>query len=133
MIIGTGIDIVKIERIERIVSRWGKLFLNRVYTEKEIEWCQRRARPASCFALRFAAKEAFVKAIGWGFQNGIRWTDIEVERNPMGKPFLSLRRKAKEIAETQRIERIHLTLSDEPPFALAHVILEGGDHESRNR
>jgi holo-[acyl-carrier protein] synthase len=133
MIIGTGIDIVKIERIERIVSRWGKLFLNRVYTEKEIEWCQRRARPASCFALRFAAKEAFVKAIGWGFQNGIRWTDIEVERNPMGKPFLSLRRKAKEIAETQRIERVHLTLSDEPPFALAHVILEGGDHESRNR
>ena len=132
-IIGTGIDIVNIDRIERIIARWGALFLARVFTEKEIQWCRRRARPASCFALRFAAKEAFLKAIGWGLQNGIRWTDMEVERTPLGKPLLSFHRKVKEIVETQKIERVHLTLSDEPPFALAHVIAEGREDEGSHR
>jgi holo-[acyl-carrier protein] synthase len=133
MILGTGIDIVKIERIDRIIARWGEPFLNRVFTNSEIQWCQKRSRPASCFALRFAAKEAFLKAIGWGLQNGIRWTDVEVERTPLGKPFLSFHRKVKEIVEDQKIERVHLTLSDEPPFALAQVIIEGRDDESCNR
>ena len=66
MIFGTGIDIVNIERIEHVMSRWGDLFLDRVFTEKEIFWCQRRARPSECFAVFFAAKEAFLKAIGTG-------------------------------------------------------------------
>jgi len=132
MIIGTVIDIVRIKRIERIIARWEERFLTRVFTENEIRWCRQRSRPASCFALRFAAKEAFLKAIGWGLQNGIRWTDMEVGRTPMGKPFLSFHRKVKEIVETQKIERVHLTLSDEPPFALAHVILEGRNDEGRN-
>jgi holo-[acyl-carrier protein] synthase len=133
MILGTGIDIVNIDRIERIISRWGPLFLGRVFTEEEIRWCRQRARPASCFALRFAAKEAFLKAVGWGLQNGIRWTDVEVERTPLGKPLLSFHRKVKEIVESQKIERVHLTLSDEPPFALAHVIVEGREDEGSHR
>ena len=90
MIIGTGIDIVNIDRIERLMARWGDLFLGRVFTKKEIARCQRRARPPECFAIRFAAKEAFLKAIGWGLRNGVQWTDIEVENDPMGKPTLRL-------------------------------------------
>lgn len=96
MIIGTGIDIVNMERIEQLMARWGDLFLGRVFTEKEIVRCQRQSRPPECFALRFAAKEAFLKAIGWGLRNGIQWRDIEVGNDPVGKPSLSFYRKAKE-------------------------------------
>ena len=124
MIIGTGIDIVNIDRIERLMTRWGSVFLNRVFTETEIVWCQRKARPPECFATRFAAKEAFLKAIGWGLGNGIQWTDIEVRNNTLGKPFLSLHRKAKEVCETLGIQNIFLTLSHDRPYAVAHVLLE---------
>lgn len=124
MIFGTGIDIVNIERIERLMSRWGDLFLGRIFTEKEIIRCQQRGRPPECFAIRFAAKEAFLKAIGWGLRNGIHWTDIEVESDAMGKPSLAFHRKAKEVLEIQRIQKTHLTLSHDRPYAVAHVVLE---------
>ena len=133
MIVGTGIDIVNIERIENLMARWGDLFLGRVFTKREIVWCQQRTRPPECFAIRFAAKEAFLKAIGWGLRNGIHWTDIEVENDPMGKPLLSLHRKAKEILETHRIYKALLTLSHDRPYAVAHVILEGRNDEGSDR
>jgi holo-[acyl-carrier protein] synthase len=125
MIVGTGIDIVNIERIERIIARWGDLFLNRVFTEEEINRCQKRIRPPECFALRFAAKEAFLKAIGRGLRDGIQWIDIEVENDPLGKPLFSFHRKAKEFLESQGIQKAHLTLSNDRPYAVAHVLLEG--------
>jgi len=125
MILGTGIDIVNIERIERLMARWGGLFLDRIFTEKEILWCQQRARPSECFAIRFAAKEAFLKAIGLGLRNGIQWRDIEVENDPMGKPLFSFYRKAREIVEFQQVQKALLTLSHERPYAVAHVLLEG--------
>ena len=133
MIIGTGIDIVSIDRIERLMARWGDLFLGRVFTKKEIARCQRRARPPECFAIRFAAKEAFLKAIGWGLRNGVQWTDIEVENDPMGKPMFSFHRKAKEVYETLRIEKALLTLSHDRPYAVAHVLLEERHDESSDR
>jgi holo-[acyl-carrier protein] synthase len=133
MVIGTGIDIVNIERIERMMARWGNLFLGRVFTEKEIVWCQKRARPPECFAIRFAAKEAFLKAIGWGLRNGIQWIDIEVENDPMGKPLFSFHRKAKEVCETLRVENALLTLSHDRPYAVAHVLLEERNDESSDR
>jgi holo-[acyl-carrier protein] synthase len=133
MIIGTGIDIVNIERIESMMARWGDLFLGRVFTEREIVWCQQRTRPPECFAIRFAAKEAFLKAIGRGLRNGIQWTDIEVENDPLGKPLFSFHRKAKEVLETQQIEKALLTLSHERPYAVAHVLLEGHSDEGSNR
>lgn len=133
MILGTGIDIVHIERIERLMGRWGDRFLGRVYTEGEISRCQQRSRPSECFAIRFAAKEAFLKAIGTGLRHGIQWTDIEVENDPMGKPLLSLHRRAKEILQTRRIEKTFLTLSHDRPFAVAHVLIEGKDDESSDR
>ena len=133
MVVGTGIDIVNIERIEKMMARWGNLFLGRLFTEKEIVWCQQRTRPHECFAARFAAKEAFLKAIGSGLRNGIQWKDIEVENDLFGKPLFSFHRKAKEILGTQRIEKTLLTLSHERPFAVAHVILEGTSDEGSNR
>jgi holo-[acyl-carrier protein] synthase len=133
MVIGTGIDIVNIERIERMMARWGILFLGRVFTEKEIVWCQKRARPQECFAIRFAAKEAFLKAIGLGLRNGIQWTDIEVENDPLGKPLFSFHRKAKEVCKTLRVEKALLTLSHDRPYAVAHVLLEEENDESNDR
>jgi holo-[acyl-carrier protein] synthase len=130
MIVGTGIDIVNMDRIERMTARWGDLFLRRVFTEKEIVWCQQRIRPPECFATRFAAKEAFLKAIGWGLRNGIQWIDIEVENNPMGKPSFSFHRRATEVLNTLRIEKAFLTLSHDRPYAVAHVLLEDGNDES---
>ena len=133
MVVGTGIDIVNIDRIEHLMVRWGDLFLGRVFTEREIVWCQQRARPPECFAIRFAAKEAFLKAIGLGLRNGIQWTDIEVENDPMGKPMFSLHRKAKEVLESLRIEKALLTLSHDRPYAVAHVLLEEGNDECSDR
>ncbi len=133
MIIGTGIDIVNIERIEHLMTRWGDLFLGRVFTEKEIARCQRQARPSDCFAIRFAAKEAFLKAIGLGLRKGIHWTDIEVLNDSMGKPSLSLDRRARELFQTLRIDQALLTLSHDRPYAVAHVLLEGKNDASRDR
>lgn len=124
MILGSGIDIVKVERIEEAASRWGDRFLRRVFTEDEIAFCRQKRHFYECLSLRFAAKEAFVKAIGWGFRNGLRWRDIEVRSNRMGKPYLLLRGKAKEVVETRSINQVLLTLSDEKPFAIAHVLLQ---------
>ena len=133
MVIGTGIDIVNIQRVEHLMARWGDLFLRRVFTEREIVWCQQKARPPECFAIRFAAKEAFLKAIGWGLRNGIQWTDIEVKNDAKGKPLFSFHRKAKEVCEALRIQNILLTLSHDRPYAVAHVLLEEGNDESSDR
>jgi holo-[acyl-carrier protein] synthase len=133
MIVGTGIDIVNIDRIERLMARWGDLFLGRVFTEKEIIYCRKRTRPSECLATRFAAKEAFLKAVGRGLRNGIQWTDIEVENDTLGKPIFSFHRKAQEVCETLRIQNAFLTLSHDRPYAVAHVLLEEGNHESSDR
>ncbi len=133
MIIGTGIDIVNIERMERILTRWGDHFLRRVFTENEMRRCEKRSRPPECYAVRFAAKEAFLKAVGSGLRNGIQWTDIEIAIDAMGKPSFFFRRKAAEVSRSLRIRRSHLTLSHDHPYAVAHVLLEGTTHESGNR
>ncbi len=133
MILGTGIDIVNIERIDRLVTRWGDLFIRRVFTEKEIDRCQSQARPSECFAIRFAAKEAFLKAVGLGYREGIRWTDMEVLNDSRGKPSLCLHRKAMELVRTLGIHHALLTLSHDRPYAVAHVLLEGENDESRDR
>ncbi len=125
MIHGIGIDIVNMERMKGIMSRWGEIFLNRVFTDKEITWCKKRVRPYECFSLRFAAKEAFLKAIGLGLRRGIRWKDIEITSDPNGKPLFNFYRKAKDILDSSHIQNVFLTLSHDKPYAVAHVILEG--------
>lgn len=125
MIRGIGVDIVKVDRIEQAVERWGYRFLKRIFTPAEIERCQKRARPAQCLALRFAAKEAFAKALGLGMRKGLRWRDIEVVHDNFGKPDLLLHNQAQRLLEAVEASRTWLSLSDERESALAVVVLEG--------
>lgn len=125
MIRGIGVDIVKVDRIEKAVERWGYRFLKRIFTAAEIERCQKRARPAQCLALRFAAKEAFAKALGLGMRKGLRWRDIEVVHDNFGKPDLLLHNQAQRLLEDVEASRTWLSLSDERESALAVVVLEG--------
>ena len=125
MIRGIGVDIVKVDRIEQAVERWGYRFLKRIFTPAEIERCQQRARPAQCLALRFAAKEAFAKALGLGMRQGLRWRDIEVVHDHLGKPDLLLHNQAQRLLEAVEASRTWLSLSDERESALAVVVLEG--------
>ena len=125
MIKGVGVDIVNIRRMERAVERWGSRFLKRIFTSAEIERCRQRARPAQCLASRFAAKEAFAKALGLGMREGLRWRDIEVVQDHLGKPGLQLHNQAQKLLETMEAKRTWLSLSDERDSALAVVVLEG--------
>jgi holo-[acyl-carrier protein] synthase len=111
--------------MERAVERWGQRFLNRIFTPAEVARCQRRARPANCLALRFAAKEAFAKALGLGMRQGLRWRDIEVVQDELGKPDLQLHNRAEELLAAAQARNTWLSLSDERDSAVAVVILEG--------
>jgi holo-[acyl-carrier protein] synthase len=125
MIKGIGADIVNVHRMERAVERWGSRFLKRIFTSAEIERCRQRARSAQCFASRFAAKEAFAKALGLGMREGLRWRDIEVVQDHLGKPTLELHNKAQKLLEAMEAKRTWLSLSDEGDSAIAVVVLEG--------
>ena len=124
MIYGIGVDLVNIERIEMVIDRWGKRFTDRVFTLQEIALCSKRAFPPQAYALRFAAKEAFSKAIGLGMRKGIRWRDIEVFHHPEGRPGLKLTGRSSEICREKQIVGCHLSLSDEEEYGAAVVVLE---------
>ena len=127
MIYGIGVDIVHIKRIEETIRRWGNRFIQRIFTPNEEETCRRRVSPAAAFALRFAAKEAFSKALGLGMKKGIRWQDIEVFHLPGGRPALKLHGRSQEICEKEGITGFHLSLSDEDEYGIAMVVLENRD------
>jgi holo-[acyl-carrier protein] synthase len=125
MIYGIGIDLVKTARLAAAIERFGERFLTRVFTPQEIAYCQGRRHRDSAFALRFAAKEAFSKALGVGLrQHGIRWREVEVVPNPLGKPELQVTGRAADLCTQAGITHMHLSLTDENDQALAVVILE---------
>ncbi|OPX20526.1 MAG: hypothetical protein BZ151_03685 [Desulfobacca sp. 4484_104] len=125
MIYGIGVDLVKIARLAATVSRFGDRFLNRVFTPQEIAYCQARTRPENNLALRFAAKEAFSKALGVGLRrNGIRWRDVEVVPAPSGRPDLVIRGRAAELCQQVGIRGMFISLSDEGEYGVAVVVLE---------
>ena len=124
MIVGTGIDIVDIQRMGRLMERWGNKFLNRVFTEPEQLYCSGRAVPAMHFAAAFAAKEACLKALGTGMSGGIHWQDIEVGHNRQGKPDVTLRGKGGEMAIRRGIGSLHVSLSHTDQLAIAVVVAE---------
>lgn len=125
MIYGLGVDLVKVTRLGASIQRFGERFLKRVFTPREIAYCQKRRGSDSCFALRFAAKEAFSKALGVGLrQSGIRWREVEVVPNAQGKPELAVSGRAAELCAEAHITGMHLTLTDEDGMALAVVVLE---------
>jgi holo-[acyl-carrier protein] synthase len=124
MIVGTGIDIAEVPRIAEAIARFGERFLRRVYTEGEILYCESKANRIERYAARFAAKEAAMKALGTGWNHGVRWRDIEVCRQPGGRPTLAFHGKAAQFASNLGAARVALSLSHTAEQAVAHVILE---------
>jgi holo-[acyl-carrier protein] synthase len=124
MISGIGTDIVAIERFQRFVDQNNIALLQRLFTERERSLCSARKNCASCYAARFAAKEAFLKALGTGLSDGISWQDMEITRNDLGKPGLLLTGRAREIFATQGLDSAFLSLSHDGGNAIAMVVLE---------
>jgi holo-[acyl-carrier protein] synthase len=128
MIIGVGSDLIDIRRIERTLDRYGRRFIDRVFTPVEVRRSERRNQRAASYAKRFAAKEACAKALGTGLSRGVFWRDMGVVNLPSGKPTMSLTggaaaRLAAILPVGNRAE-IHVTITDDFPMAQAFVIIE---------
>lgn len=122
MIYGIGIDLVRIQRLKEVVEKWGDRFLSRVFTEIELTYCSQRKDPYLSLAVRFAAKEAFIKAIG--FDVPVSMKDIEVVNYGNGKPSLKVGKRLKEFFKEKGIRTTHLSLSHEKDYGVACVVLE---------
>jgi holo-[acyl-carrier protein] synthase len=124
MIYGIGTDIVAVERFQRFIDSGNTAIIDRLFTPAERTRCTNRKDMASCLAARFAAKEAFLKALGTGLRDGLSWLDMEVTNDSLGKPVLSLSGKASELFHANKLFRIHLSLSHDGGNAIAMVIVE---------
>lgn len=128
MILGIGTDICDIRRIEQSIEKHGERFLKKIFTQGERDYCQEKARPAMSFAKRFAAKEAIAKALAGPETGSLPWQSVEVQNDPSGRPIAILNGKALERLNSQiesgYIGHIHLSLSDDFPYATAFAIAE---------
>jgi holo-[acyl-carrier protein] synthase len=125
MLIGTGVDLIEIERIAHSIERYGDRFLRRVYTPQEIAYCNRKRTGAESFAARFAAKEAGAKALGTGISRGVTWSEFQVGREPGGRPVLELTGRARLLAQELGVRAISLSLTHTGNLAMATVMMEG--------
>ncbi len=126
MIVGSGIDLVEIGRIQQSVDRHGSRFLNRVYTAAEQAYCLSKRNAAESLAARFAAKEAGAKALGTGIGDGVSWLDIEVVREPSGRPTIRFHGRSAQIAAALGATRAALSVTHTASLAMASVVLEDG-------
>ena len=128
MILGIGIDLANIERISDVLERHGDRFRNRVFTELEQNKAEHRKDVAGTYAKRWAAKEACSKALGTGLRMGIRWKDMSVKNLYSGKPVMSLtgwaQKRLNEITPNGHSAVIHVSLTDDHPWAQAFVVIE---------
>lgn len=129
MIFGIGIDIIEVERVGKQLDN--NNFKEKIFTSREIEYCTARRNFAECFAARFAAKEAFFKAIGTGWRGGMSFRDVEIINDELGKPELHLHGKAKEFADKNRLDKFHVSLTHVKSNAGAVVIIERSDSSSK--
>ncbi|MDD2331567.1 MAG: holo-ACP synthase [Candidatus Cloacimonetes bacterium] len=123
MIFGIGTDLVCIERIKGVIEK-NPRFPERVFTPSEIDYCSAKANPYQSYAARFAAKEAFMKALGTGWNGVISWMDIEIFNTGGGKPEIRTRNATAELLEQSGISKIHVSLSHDRDYACAYVVLE---------
>lgn len=123
MIHGTGTDIIEVARIEKVMMR-DTGFRDKIFTPGEIEYCETKKNKYQHYAARFSAKEAFLKAIGTGWRFGIRFADIDIYHDELGKPHIRTIGKAQELSEELSISKIHVSLSHLKELATAIVILE---------
>jgi len=126
MIVGSGIDLAEIGRIQQSVDRYGQRFLDRIYTAGEQAYCLRKRKAAESLAARFAAKEAGAKALGTGISFGVSWLEIEVVREPSGRPNLQFHGRAAQIAARLGVARAALSITHTDGLAMASVLLENG-------
>ena len=124
MIVGSGIDLVEISRIQQSVQRFGQRFLNRVYTPAEQAYCLRKRNSAESLAARFAAKEAGAKALGTGISHGVSWLEIEVVREPTGRPTIRFHGRAAEIAKAMGVSHVALSITHTTTLSMASVVVE---------
>jgi holo-[acyl-carrier protein] synthase len=124
MIVGTGVDLAEVDRIQRSIERYGEKFIKRIYTPGEIAYVERKANKFERYAARFAAKEAGMKAIGTGWRHGVTWQDFEVANLRTGKPTLLLHGVAARYAEKLGVKNIALSITHTAALGMAHVILE---------
>ncbi len=124
MILGTGVDIMEVPRMQSSIERFGAHLLKRVFTDTEIAYCDSKTNRFERYAARFAAKEAGLKAIGTGWRGGISWRDVEVQRAKGGRPTLVYSGKAAEVAARLGVRRAWLSISHTEAYAIAEVIVE---------
>ena len=128
MITGIGTDLCDIRRIENSLQKFGDRFKQKIFTPTEIAYCESKSGAANYYAKRFAAKEALAKALSSETSGALSWTDVEVENNPSGRPVLNLAgtalQRLVEYTPTGFMPFVHLTLTDEPPYAMAFVVIE---------
>jgi holo-[acyl-carrier protein] synthase len=122
MIFGVGVDLIRIERMREAVERWGEKFLHRLFTDKEIARCYDARDPHLSLAVRFAAKEALIKAVGT--TAGASFRDIEVLNDELGKPYINVTGKMQVFFDIKGIRKAHLSLSHEEEYGVASVVLE---------
>ena len=123
MIFGTGIDIIEVSRIQKVLER-DIGFKEKIFTKGEIDYCEEKKNKYQHYAARFSAKEAFLKAIGTGWRFGIKFGDIEVYHDEFGKPLIRLYGKADELVRENGISTMHVSLSHLKEMATAVVVLE---------
>lgn len=123
MIRGIGIDILEIDRMKKIMEKDGR-FIERIFTSAEIQYCSAKAKKEQHFAARFTAKEAFFKALGLGWRNGMAWKDVCVENDRMGKPEIKIDGVTRDFFRKESYRKIHLSVSHSRQYAVSMVIIE---------
>ena len=124
-VLGIGTDIVECVRIRRMIEKHGELFLSRVFTDREMRYCQRSKNATEHFAGRWAAKEAVLKCLGTGWSKGLCWTDIEVVNDPAGKPAVTLHAATREHADRLGIREVMISISHCRAYAVAYALAHG--------
>jgi holo-[acyl-carrier protein] synthase len=124
VIVGSGVDLCEVQRIKDAIARYGRRFVERIYTPREIAYAESKANLYERYAARFAAKEAGMKALGTGWRGGVRWRDFEVTNLPSGRPTLQFHGKAAEFAQKLGVENISLSMTHTSLQGMALVILE---------
>jgi len=125
-VLGTGIDIVENYRLKKLLLKKKSNFKNKIFTNNEIAYCEKKSNFTNCYSKRFAAKEAFVKALGTGFRKNINFKDIEVLKNHYGKPYLLINKKViNKIKTSFKVKKFNilLSISDETKYSIASVII----------
>lgn len=123
MIFGIGTDIIEVERIGQLAAR-GREYLQTIFTDQEIEYCEGKARKSQHYAARYAAKEAVLKALGTGWRDGLTFCDIEIAADEQGQPIVTVHGQVKQLFDCRQIRRASISLSHDRECAIAVIILE---------